>query len=65
MVILYRGYMLEEHPKDVIAWAEGTDWVQLVNANGYMLDRYYRICEEGNVKYIDFGDWSVFVKVIE
>ena len=35
MVILYRGYMLEEHPKDVIAWAEGTDWVQLVKANGY------------------------------
>ena len=56
---------MEEHPKDVIDWAEGTDWVQLVKANGYMLDRHYRICEEGNVKYIDFGDWSVFVKVIE
>ena len=65
MVRLYRGYLMEEYPKDVIDWAEGTDWVQLVKANGYMLDRYYRNCEEGNVKYIDFGDWSVFVKVIE
>lgn len=65
MVILYRGFLMEEHPKDVIDWAEGTDWVQLVKANGYMLDRHYRICEDGNVKYIDFGDWSVFVKVIE
>lgn len=66
MVILYEGAFCNfPRKEEIIDYATGSDWVDLVKANGMKPENHSRYAYDGHNAYVDFGSWSKFIVLVD